>query len=757
MSERIINMTTEEKEKFNEEQSSNSDLEKENKSSFFGRFKTQVSNLKTKVEKLAFEEFEDDDANHEDEEELNNEVKKTTDKKEVIENKHITDNMEINIGKQSIEAEQIDNNKQVTNHEPEIIEVYKEDDVQIEDEELIQKEKEAKQRAIQLEEERKQFELTQQKIAEKQKLRAAEREEEERLERERIEREKELERQRIEKEKAEKREQERLERERIAREKELERQRIEKEKAEKREQERLERERIAREKELERQRIEKEKTEKREQERLERERIAHEKKLEQERIEREQAEKRRREFEEREKAQKLADEKKKIELLEKQNQKREHENNLLHLQNSLLITEDKIEDQKMLLHRLKRRNEEQEKIQPVKEKLNSLIAEKQQLNKDISAEKKQIEKIQKQLDLEQKLAGFRKEINSIKKEVVNEDETIFKVKDSNNKLQNIFVAAFTGIKATIWKKIFKKDVENYDNIKKTGSNIKVKIATSLILATLLSIFFLITLKFVSSAQEHYVSFDDLQTTQVDSTEEMKKQKEAEEKAKILEAQEKANAARIDSEAQDEEITAKLAGTFVSYSFDVKREVTVNKKIHSFKSANWSDTGDVIEAGTKLKVDKLVSPAGYMMYRISSGEHSGKYITANEKFVSIDKKEDQLSNPISRPVAIKLLASQNIYSDEELSKVRVTMSNGAVLNINGYGISKNNRLIYYISDGSYVPVNPVRITEVNRESANSKDINKENNNSSNNQKNSTTQNTTQKNNSNTQSNTQKNNN
>ena len=678
-------MTTEENEKFNEEQSSNSDLEKENKSSFFGRLKSQVSNLKTKVEKLAFEEFEDDDADHEDEEKLNNEIKKTTDKKEVVESKHITNNNEINISKQSIEYKQIDDNKQVTNHEPEKIEEDKEDDVQIEDEELIQKEKEAKQRAIQLEEERKQFELTQQKIAEKQKRRAAEREEEERLERERIEREKELERQRIEKEKAEKREQERLERERIA----------------------------------------------------------HEKKLEQERLEREQAEKRRREFEEREKAQKLADERKKIELLEKQNQKREHENNLLHLKNSLLITEDKIEDQKMLLHRLKRRNEEQEKIQPVKEKLDSLIAEKQQLNKDISAEKKQIEKIQKQLDLEQKLAGFRKEINSIKKEVVNEDETIFKVKDSNNKLQNIFVAAFTSIKATVLKKIFKKDVENYDNIKKTGSNIKVKIATSLILATLLSIFFLITLKFVSSAQEHYVGFDDLQTTQVDSTEEMKKQKEAEEKAKILEAQEKANAARIDSEAQDEEITAKLAGTFVSYSFDVKREVTVNKKIHSFKSANWSDTGDVIEAGTKLKVDKLVSPAGYMMYRISSGEHSGKYITANEKFVSIDKKEDQLSNPISRPVAIKLLASQNIYSDEELSKVRVTMSNGAVLNINGYGISKNNRLIYYISDGSYVPVNPVRITEVNRESANSKDINKENNNSSNNQKNSTTQNTTQK--------------
>lgn len=60
-------MTTKEKEKFNEEQSSNSDLEKENKSSFFGRLKSQVSNLKTKVEKLAFEEFEYDDADHENE------------------------------------------------------------------------------------------------------------------------------------------------------------------------------------------------------------------------------------------------------------------------------------------------------------------------------------------------------------------------------------------------------------------------------------------------------------------------------------------------------------------------------------------------------------------------------------------------------------------------------------------------------------------------------------------------------------------
>ena len=358
--------------------------------------------------------------------------------------------------------------------------------------------------------------------------------------------------------------------------------------------------------------------------------------------------------------------------------------------------------------------------------------------------KKIIEKIQKNLELGHKIDGFKKEIYSIKKEVVNEDETIFKVKNHENKLENIFIAAFTSIKAFVLKYIFKKEVKDYNGINKTAKNIKVKIATSFILAILLSLCFLIMLKFISSAKEHYVSFDDLQTTAVDTTDEMKKQKEAEERAKILEAQEKANAARIDLEAQDEEITAKLAGTFVSYSFDVNREITVNKKLHTFKSANWSDTGDVIEAGTKFTVDKLVSPAGYMMYRISSGDHAGQFVTANEKFVSVDKKNDNFSNFVSRQVAIKFLASQNVYKDQEINDVRVTMSNGAVLNISGYGISKNNRLIYHITDGSFIPVNPVRLTEVNRESANSKNINKEDKNSSNSQRNSTTQNTTQRN-------------
>ena len=630
------------------------------------------------------------------------------------------------------------------------------------EEELKRKEKEAKERAFRLESARKKFEKEQKRIEEEHKKNMAQRAEQERLEAERIAREKELERQRIEEEKARKREEERLERERIAREKELERQRIEEEKARKREEERLERERIAHEKELERQRIEEEKARKREEERLERERVAREKelerqrieeekarkreeeRLERERIEKEQAEERRKLFQKKDKEFKLAEDLKKIEFLEKENKKKEHENNLLALNTSLIALEDKIGEKALSINKLKNRNAEKEQILLEEKRLSTLLTQKQILQKDIVAEKKLIEKIQKNLELEHKIDGFKKEIYSIKKEVVNEDETIFKVKNHENKLENIFIAAFTSIKVFVLKYIFKKNVKDYNGIKKTAKNIKVKIATSFILAILLSLCFLIMLKFISSAKEHYVSFDDLQTTAVDTTDEMKKQKEAEEKAKILEAQEKANAARIDSEAQDEEITAKLAGTFVSYSFDVNREITVNKKLHTFKSANWSDTGDVIEAGTKFTVDKLVSPAGYMMYRISSGDHAGQFVTANEKFVSIDKKNDNFSNFVSRQVAIKFLASQNVYKDQEINDVRVTMSNGAVLNISGYGISKNNRLIYHITDGSFIPVNPVRLTEVNRESANSKNINKEDKNSSNSQRNSTTQNTTQRN-------------
>ena len=601
------------------------------------------------------------------------------------------------------------------------------------EEELKRKEKEAKERAFRLESARKKFEKEQKRIEEEHKKNMAQRAEQKRLEAERIAREKELERQRIEEEKARKREEERLERERIAHEKELERQRIEEEKARKREEERLERERIAHEKELERQRIEEEKARKREEERLERERI-----------EKEQAEERRKLFQKKDKEFKLAEDLKKIEFLEKENEKKEHENNLLALETSLIALEDKIGEKALSINKLKNRKAEKDEILLEEKRLSTLLTQKQILQKDIAAEKKLIERIQKNLELEHKIDGFKKEIYSIRKEVVNEDETIFKVKNHKNKLENIFIAALVGIKAFTLKYIFRKDVKDYNGIRKTSKNIKVKIATSFILAILLSLCFLIMLKFISSAKEHYVSFDDLQTTAVDTTDEMKKQKEAEEKAKILEAQEKANAARIDSEAQDEEITAKLAGTFVSYSFDVKREITVNKKLHTFKSANWADTGDVIEAGTKFTVDKLVSPAGYMMYRISSGDHAGQFVTANEKFVSVDKKNDNFSNFVSRQVAIKFLASQNVYKDQEINDVRVTMSNGAVLNISGYGISKNNRLIYHITDGSFIPVNPVRLTEVNRESANSKNINKEDKNSSNNQRNSTTQNTTQRN-------------
>ena len=500
------------------------------------------------------------------------------------------------------------------------------------------------------------------------------------------------------------------------------------------ERERLEKERIAREKELERQRIEKEKAEKREKERLEKERIAREKELERQRIEKEQAERRKREYRRKEKEFQILEDKKKVEFLQKENEMREHENTLLSLQTTLISLEDKIEEKKLTIATLKNRNADKEKITLEEKRLNSLVAQKQITQKDIASEKKIIEKIQKNLEIEYKLNGLKKEIHSIKKEVINEDETAFKVKYIDNNVRNIFVVSIIYIKAYISKKVFRQKVENYDQIKKVSKNIKVRIATSVILAIILSICFLVTLKFISSAKEHYVSFGETNTTAVDTTEEMKKQKEAEEKAKILEAQEKAAAARIDSDAQDEEITAKLAGSFTSYSFDVDRQVTVNKKIHAFKSASWSDQGEVIEPGTKLTVNKIVSPAGYLMYQISSGNLQGQFITANEKFVSVDSKNDQLENFISRPVAIKFLATQNVYSDETASKVRVTFGNGAQLNINGIGIN-NNRLIYHVSDGSFVPVNPVRVIEVSRETPKTKNIDSnDNKNASNSQSN-----------------------
>ena len=683
--------------------------EKDNSTSFFGRLKKQVKTLN----------FKNNDSK--DNEKTASHIDESAIEKELREKEKEVKKQEQELKKRALELEKA--KKQFEEQQRKIEEEKKKNELARAERERLEKERLAREK-----------ELERQRI-EKEK---AEKREQERLEKERIAREKELERQRIEKEKAEKREQERLEKERIAREKELERQRIEKEKAEKREKERLEKERIAREKELERQRIEKEKAEQREKERLEKERIAREKELERQRIEKEQEEKRKREFRRKEKEFKLSEDKKKLELLQKENEMREHENTLLSLQTSLISLEDKIEEKKLTISTLKSRNADKEKIMLEEKRLNVLNSQRQVILKDITTEKKAIEKIQKNLDIEYKLDGLKKEIHSIKKEVVNENETAFKVKYIDNKSKNIFVVSLLSIKAFISKSILRNKVENYDKIQKVAKNIKVRIATSIILALLLSICFLVTLKFISSAKEHYIGFGETNNSAVDTTDELKKQKEAEEKEKILKAQEQANAVRIDSEAQDEEITAKLAGTFSSYSFDVDREVTVNKKIHAFKSASWSEPGEVIEPGTKLTVDKMVSPAGYIMYQISSGNLQGQYITANEKFVSIDKKNDQLENFISRPVAIKFLTTQNIYSDESLSSVRSTYGNGAQLNINGIGISKNNKLIYYVADGSFVPVNPVRVIETNREAPKQKSNDNKNTTNSQNTQNQNTQ-------------------
>ena len=699
-------MSKEQKEKVVENTTTDSTKEKNNMTSFFSRFKKQVKtfNLKNNESTTSINN------NHLDESALEKELREKEKEVKLKEKELKQRALELETAKKKFEEQQ-----------RKIEEERKKNELARAERERLEKERIAREK-----------ELERQRI-EREK---AEKREKERIEKERIAREKELERQRIEKEKAEKREKERLEKERIAREKELERQRIEKERAEQREKERLEKERIAREKELERQRIEKEKAEKREKERLEKERIAREKELERQRIEKEQAEKRKREFRRKEKEFKISEDKKKVELLQKENEMREHENTLLSLQTTLISLEDKIEEKKLTISTLKNRNADKEKITLEEKRLNSLVTQKQITQKDIASEKKIIEKIQKNLEMEYKLDGIKKEIHNIKKEVVNEEETAFKVKYIDNKIKNIFLVSLLYLKAYISKKIFRRKVENYDGIKRVAKNIKVRIATSLILAIILSLCFLVTLKFISSAKEHYISFGETNTTAVDTTEEMKKQKEAEEKAKILEAQEKAAAARIDSDAQDEEITAKLAGSFTSYSFDVDRQVTVSKKIHAFKSASWSDQGEVIEPGTKLTVNKIVSPAGYLMYQISSGNLQGQFITANEKFVSVDSKNDQLENFISRPVAIKFLATQNVYSDETASKVRVTFGNGAQLNINGIGIN-NNRLIYHVSDGSFVPVNPVRVIEVSRETPKTKNIdsndNKNASNSQNNQR------------------------
>lgn len=317
---------------------------------------------------------------------------------------------------------------------------------------------------------------------------------------------------------------------------------------------------------------------------------------------------------------------------------------------------------------------------------------------------------------------LKTKINSIFKyfKINNSNSNNKKIKNDDNNLKNYFRYFINLTKYYIYKIILRKNVEKPEH----KNNIILSILSSFILAIIVSTILFFILKISVSEKQSYGDYNITKTNDSSVNKDLVNEQEKPEE-KIVEVE------RVSANAIDEEISAQSSYKYFTYTFNVDRTISTKEKVHIFNTANWHDFSNIIPEGTKLTVNFITSPGGYMMYQIKDGEYAGKFITANNKLVSIDEKNDNINTEfINKPIAIKILENTNSYTDKNLNTIKALLYKNVILNINGLGISNNNRLVYHITDGSFVLIDNSKSVETNRQAI-VKDEKKENKTSTNN--------------------------
>ncbi|MBU0278258.1 MULTISPECIES: hypothetical protein [unclassified Gemella] len=297
-------------------------------------------------------------------------------------------------------------------------------------------------------------------------------------------------------------------------------------------------------------------------------------------------------------------------------------------------------------------------------------------------------------------------LKEMQKEIKKDSYSIFYLKYRDEK-KNIFKVALDKIYFYIVKYILKKENKKLEYTKNFKNNFKVDTVISILLSAILMSSIFLIMKITSINKENYGDYDLIQNNT--------KNIEIGENNTSENMNNTSSIDRIDERALEEEIEAQASYKNTSYSFNVARNIKTIAKIHLFNSANWSDYKQIIPENTEFEVNYIVSPGGYMMYKIASGDYAGYFITANEKLIMVDRVNDNLDLKfIAKPIAIKLQANQNTYKEATLKNVKAIAYKNVVLNIKGYG-AENNRLIYYIEDGSFLPIDLTKTVETQRKS------------------------------------------
>lgn len=342
--------------------------------------------------------------------------------------------------------------------------------------------------------------------------------------------------------------------------------------------------------------------------------------------------------------------------------------------------------------------ENEENIKNTELKIKKLFIERQKIKKTLS-----------NLINEEKFEEIVSELKDIKSEFSNSEEKFYQITKNNGEVKNIIFVVFETIIYYFSKIVLRKELQKYNYTSSAIKNIKVKVILAPILAIMLSLISLLTIKLISSEKETYGDYSNF----INPVQEEQSQEQ-----KTTTTTETNNVERINEIALEEELEAQSSFKTITYYFNVDRTIVTKEKIHTFLSENWSDIGSIIPVGTTVNVNLMTSPGGYMMYKIVGGEYDGQFITANTSLVEVKTKNDFLNAEFySKPIAIKIVQNSNSYYDSKLTQFKEVVYKDAVLNINGLGVV-NNRLVYYITNGTFVPVDFGKIIETNRDQKNS---------------------------------------
>ncbi|MDO4813893.1 MAG: hypothetical protein Q3988_02235 [Gemella sp.] len=359
---------------------------------------------------------------------------------------------------------------------------------------------------------------------------------------------------------------------------------------------------------------------------------------------------------------------------------------VLENKNILREKEEEIEKERLKLIALNKSGEKdqvEESIQEKEEKLRKLLLERRELKQQLLNEK-QKKKVSLKEVVEKKEQETIVVDDNFEYEYVDEDRNVFKV----------FIDS---VKYYTAKYIFRKNIERLEYVRKARHGHKFKILFSLIFTLIMITLVVLFMRYFSTTKDTYGDYMPNNATTTVTTQSSVESTNNNETTQS----ENNNSSELAELASKEESAANSTYN-PGITLPVAKEIKTLEILTTYQSSGWANKVGSVEKDTTLSVNAVSFPGGYMMYQIAAGPSAGQYISANPKLVEVTSNNDATNFEfINYPLAISPSEEQDVFEDKELTKAKGKVSVNSTHNVKGYGVA-NNRLVYHLEDGSYLP-------------------------------------------------------